>query len=122
MDEDIELYEELARLGASPEMFNPNAGAAAPKARGMADLYRLMLKQAPYGQRERDLSDQQAIADELRGTAAPGMHTAGRVSVAANPLEFLGAGVKQYRGWSERDRLRKEREDLFNERLRSLGD
>lgn len=78
------------------------------------------------------LNKEAALADELRNTGMPEGRNAGRVFVAANPLEFVGAGVKQYRGWKktrevekERDailsRVRGQREKLLAEAIRRLA-
>lgn len=43
------------------------------------------------------LKEQMARAEALRGMAAPEMRGGGRVTTAANPLEFIGRGITQYR-------------------------
>ena len=48
------------------------------------------------------LDKQMATADELRKTAMPEGRGYGGVFTAANPLEFVGSGIKQYKGWKER--------------------
>jgi hypothetical protein len=54
------------------------------------------------------LEEQRERANALRDTALPEGRQAGRTFVAANPLEFIGAGIKQYRGGKESERLQKE--------------
>jgi len=44
------------------------------------------------------MEKQLAQAEALRDAAAPEGRTAGRVYVAANPLEHLGKGIQQYKG------------------------
>jgi hypothetical protein len=100
--------------GAIPGMFDPN------KPQSQNELYRLMLSQAPYGMKERQLARQSALADELRGTAEPGMRHVGAVHVAANPLEFLGAGLKRYMGDTQRRDSEAAQDKLFEERLEAL--
>lgn len=52
-----------------------------------------------------DIAQQQAIAQNLADTELPEGRGFGRVYTAANPLEFLGAGIKQYRGYKEKKKL-----------------
>ena len=55
------------------------------------------------GAEEQAAIDQQmATADELRKTAMPEGRGYGGVFTAANPLEFIGTGIKQYKGMKER--------------------
>lgn len=54
------------------------------------------------------LEEQRERANVLRDTALPEGRQAGRTFVAANPLEFLGAGIKQYRGAKESKALEGE--------------
>jgi hypothetical protein len=57
------------------------------------------LLQTPVDQGElTGLMEQRERANALRDTALPEGRQAGRTFVAANPLEFIGAGIKQYRG------------------------
>jgi hypothetical protein len=51
------------------------------------------------------LMEQRVRANALRDTATPEGRQAGRTFVAANPLEFLGAGIKQYKGGKESKKL-----------------
>jgi len=51
---------------------------------------------------ERDLlKEQMAQAQALRDVPAPEMRGNGRVQTAANPLEFIGRGIQQYRQGKE---------------------
>lgn len=63
------------------------------------------------GQNEQagDIQQQMGIADELRNTPMPEGRDSGRVYTAANPLEILGATIKQFKG--QRD-YRKETKEL----------
>lgn len=55
------------------------------------------------GAEEQAAIDQQmATADELRKTAMPEGRGYGGVFTAANPLEFIGTGIKQYKGMKAR--------------------
>lgn len=59
------------------------------------------------------MGSQLARAQALRDTALPGMRgEGGRVQTAANPLEFIGAGIKQYRGAKDAQRLEGEMKDV----------
>jgi hypothetical protein len=58
------------------------------------------------------LSPQMAQAEALRGLAKPEMRDAGRVSVAASPLEFVGRGIQQYAGERDRKRLQSDMDKL----------
>lgn len=71
---------------------------------------------------ERGLYDQDfQLADREAETALPGMRNVGRVSVAANPLEFIGAAAKQIRGRKDRDAARAGIEGV-NKRAKSGRD
>jgi hypothetical protein len=63
------------------------------------------------------LEEQRERANALRDTALPEGRQAGRTFVAANPLEFLGAGIKQYRGGKKSEELQKE----IGEKRASIG-
>lgn len=56
------------------------------------------------------LSDQMAQAEALRGAPAPEMRGGGRVTTAANPMEFIGRGITQYRQGRKIEDLRKRQE------------
>lgn len=49
-------------------------------------------------QAEKGLADRLAQARALRDTAMPEGRSGGGIYTAANPLEFIGAGIKQYKG------------------------
>lgn len=49
-------------------------------------------------QAEKGYEDQLAEARALRDTQMPEGHMAGRVFVAPNALQYIGAGIKQYKG------------------------
>ena len=51
------------------------------------------------------LEKQLEQANALRETAMPEMRGNGRVQTAANPLEFIGAGIKQYKGMKKSKEL-----------------
>ena len=62
-----------------------------------------------------DLSEnsrQMELAEGLRYAKAPEGRAAGRVFVAANPLEHLATGIDRYRGAKEMKRLEGERKDI----------
>ena len=119
----------LALLGYAPgRMFDPNAptnpnvppGSNAPNS--TQALYKLMLGQAPYGAQERALARSLARANELRKTPAPeGLNPTGRVYTAANPLEFLAAGLDRYQGETQTRDYERKQDALFKARMRALG-
>lgn len=62
-----------------------------------------------------ELTDQEkqlAQAHALRGTPMPEGRNAGRIYRAANPLEFLGAGLQQYAGARDEKALKKSTGEL----------
>ena len=61
-----------------------------------------------YGAESDALSGQLAQADQLRNTPMPEGRQAGNVYQAANPLEFLGAGMQQYQGGQDAQRIEGE--------------
>lgn len=62
------------------------------------------------------LQDQLAQAQKLRYGSMPGMRgEGGRVQTAANPLEFLVAGVQGYKAGKDITKLRKEQQDLLKQ-------
>lgn len=101
----------------APQMGPPNPAAtmgppAPPQAqldqRQDQALMRTLL--GNYGN-ELELSEAQnqlAQAQALRNTAMPESRQAGRVVVAANPLEFIGAGLKQYAGAKQEKAAREQ--------------
>jgi hypothetical protein len=60
-----------------------------------------LLEMGALAPEEEDLARQRALVDQLRSTPQPGMRNAGRVMVAANPLEHvagvLGQGLASYK-------------------------
>lgn len=96
-----------------------------------ADLEQLMALGVIPDQQS-DLKDQIAQAQKLRYGSMPGMRGEGsRIQTAANPLEFLVAGVQGYRAGKEEKSLRAQQKDLqksqiearklFLQRLRGPG-
>lgn len=76
----------------------------------MAEYYQQLL--GVYGDQMEmgDLDEQLLRAQALRDTAMPEGRNSGRVYTAANPLEFVGAGIKQYRGAKKEQGVNAERE------------
>lgn len=72
-------------------------------------------------QAEKGLVDQLEQARALRDTASPEGRHAGRTFVAANPLEFLGAGIKQYKGGKKAKETEAELEKNRAEQGRKEG-
>lgn len=95
---------------AAPPRFM-NQGTPQPNAnrQQVRDMLRLAEELAPYGEEERDISRQQKMVDELRGTTAPEGRSYAGVYKAANPLEFLGAGANRYVGQEMQKELDKRR-------------
>jgi hypothetical protein len=69
------------------------------------------------------LEDEQAANEDIIAQAQKDIETqfpegrqAGRVYVAANPLEALAAGIRQYRGYDERKKGRESREGIRTRR------
>lgn len=76
---------------------------------------------AGLGDQKELLNEQLAQANALRDTVLPGMRNeGGRVSTAANPLEFIGAGIKQYKGNKARKKTLKELKEIADRRSASL--
>lgn len=69
------------------------------------------------------LEAQMGRANALRDTEAPQGRQAGRVYVAANPLEFIGRGIQQYRGGKEAQRVEEARQEALTkeEKARQAG-
>jgi hypothetical protein len=76
-------------------------GLPQPPQAGQPDQSRLLEEAllGTYGDvMENDsLGEQLARAEALRNVAAPEMRGNGRVQTAANPMEFIGRGITQYR-------------------------
>lgn len=61
------------------------------------------------------LDKQMGIAEGLRNTPNPEMRYAGRVNVAANPLEFIGKGLREYAGIRDMKNIQKQKDDLIRQ-------
>jgi hypothetical protein len=126
-DDEEELRRRQMMMGSPYSGSAELEGATAPGApRTQAldptmEIAKLRLAQAPWAQRERALKRQMGIADELRGTKAPGMRTAGRVVVASNPLESLGALGKVAAGEYRNAQLENQDKAMIQSRMKSLG-
>jgi hypothetical protein len=66
-------------------------------------------------------NEQLAQANALRDTAMPEMRGAGRVNVAANPLEFLSSAMKQRKGHKEREDVLGKQDTARKDRKTNLG-
>lgn len=64
------------------------------------------------------LQGQMEQANQLRNTASPEMRGNGRVMVAANPLEHLGAGMQRYAG-QQQQAANTTKQDALIEQLRT---
>lgn len=63
------------------------------------------------------LDQQIKTAEALRYGSTPEMRGNSRVQTAANPLEFLVAGIEGHRAGKKLDELRKSQEDLLKEQV-----
>jgi hypothetical protein len=78
----------------TPGMFNPN--------QPMSDRqYELMLSLSDLGPQEDKIKQQMALANEVRGTAMPGMRGNSRIMVKANPLEFANTALSRGYGYQQ---------------------
>lgn len=68
------------------------------------------------------LAQQMKIANGLRDTEGSQMRTAGRVSVAANPMEEIGSVLKQYAGTRDLKALQQKQEGLMQQQAKSRED
>ena len=78
---------------------------------------------ADYPGQDARLKEQLDVAEELRGTPLPGMRRTRGMTHAANPLEFVGSALQQYRGQrltKEADRERERTEGRRQNALRRL--
>lgn len=75
---------------------------------------------ADYGGMENRIGGQEDYATEMRNTGTPGMRDTGRFTVAANPLEFLGAGLRRYQGDRDTRRVEEERRENSARRENAL--
>ena len=67
------------------------------------------------------LDDQMSYAEGLRDTATPEGRQAGRVYVAANPLEHIGTGLNRYAGHRKIGDLDKAGADLRGDKQSMLA-
>lgn len=63
-----------------------------------------------------NLQKQYDQAAMLRNREMPGMRYAGRVAVAANPLEFLTQAYQGYRAGQDMDELRRQQQALLQQK------
>lgn len=70
--------------------------------------------------KQSDIKDQIAQAQALR-QKVPEMRGNGRVQVAANPLEFLGQGIQNYKAGKTIEDLRKKQEELLQQQVAGRG-
>jgi hypothetical protein len=76
------------------QFFDPNKPVAQPGTPSNS-YYDLMLGLSDLGAKERGIKDQMMLADELRGQQGPQMRDAGRIKVAANPLEHMNSAISK---------------------------
>jgi len=67
---------------------------------------------------EMDMKRQQEEADALRATPGPEGRTAGNIYQAANPMEHIGAGMKQYAGMRQSQDLEARRPEIWDEQMK----
>lgn len=67
------------------------------------------------------IGKQQEIADALRYMSAPEGTQAGRVYVAANPLEHIGRVAQMYQGKKMSEDLKGQREEVYDRMSRGRG-
>lgn len=65
------------------------------------------------------LQKQLVQAQMLRGTPMPEMRGNGRVQTAANPMEFIGAGLQQYAGKRRADAAQSQIDALRKQQLQA---
>jgi hypothetical protein len=82
------------------------------------DQIRMILSLGGLNAETGQLDKQQKYADKLRGTEIPEGRQVGNVYVAANPLEFIGAGMKQYAGKQQNDNLIQQQKQLQDEMMK----
>lgn len=93
-------------LPPAPGMKDPFAGVSGEQLQALMELGILPELQA-------GLDDQISQADALRNAPGPEGRDSGRVYTAANPLEFIGAGLQSYAGMREGKKLRSQREEAL---------
>ena len=67
-----------------------------------------------FGERAGMLGDQMGMANQMRNTPTPEMRQAGRVQVAANPLEMLSSGLSRIAGQKQMGDLMDQRGSLID--------
>ncbi len=68
-------------------------------------------------EQQAQLAKQMQQAQMLQQRPGPEMRGNGRVQTAANPLEFIGAGLQQYAGIRKEKDLQKKLDDLQKQQL-----
>jgi hypothetical protein len=102
----------------APTKFDPNKPIkAVTKPTG---YYELMLSLSDLGSKEKALAQQMKLADEMRTSDMPGMRGNSRIMVAANPLEFANAGLRQGLGARDRATIMGHQAELANEIRRRI--
>lgn len=82
------------------------------------DQIRMIMELGGLNSENSQLDKQQAYADKLRDTGIPEGRSVGNVYVAANPLEFLGAGMRQYQGQKQTENIFDQQKQLQNEMMK----
>lgn len=82
------------------------------------DQIRMILSLGGLNSETGQLDKQMKYADKLRGTEMPEGRTAGNMYVAANPLEFIGAGMKQHAGMKQSENIFNQQKILQDEMMR----
>jgi hypothetical protein len=118
-EEDAQRYglSELDR-GSPPMgsgMFDPKKKMDRPMT-----LEEILLAQAPFGARQKQLQMQLAFADQLRGEGMPQMRQAGRVNVAPNWMESANAGLRRGYGDYTRGKGMVEGGQIYDEGVAEL--
>lgn len=76
---------------------------------------RLLMELGVIPEQMNQLEKQFSIAEGLRNTPNPEMRYAGRVGVAANPMEFIGKGLREYAGIRDMKNIQKQKDDLIRQ-------
>lgn len=111
--------------GPPPVEYSGAPQAAAPNSMGIqGPMLESML--GTYGDQMEltDLDRQLAAAEALRNAEGPQMRSGGRVTTAANPLEFLGAGIQKFRAGRAAKKLegeRKEKRGKISQNVKDVG-
>lgn len=107
-------YDEL-----EPQEFDPNVVQTPTPPKKRRTLNDTLLELAPLGTEEEALTKQMAYAQELRGTPMQDLRHAGRVVVAANPLEGLNTAVRRAGGGQARTQAMEDQKALA-EKMRQI--